>query len=114
MKAIQKIYDEHRSISAVLHGLKQLPGIAVQRLMEQGYGFGAEGDWKTAALVQTMKVMAEGMPGGTSFIGMDGRVIHWNSREPGPAVELTDPQMVASVVVEFAAMHNLPELAQLS
>jgi L-arabinose isomerase len=51
-----------------LHGLKQLPGIAVQRLMEQGYGFGAEGDWKTAALVRTMKVMAKGLPGGTSFM----------------------------------------------
>jgi L-arabinose isomerase len=51
-----------------LHGLKQLPGIAVQRLMEEGYGFGAEGDWKTAALVRTMKVMADGLPGGTSFM----------------------------------------------
>ncbi len=51
-----------------LHGLKQLPGIAVQRLMEDGYGFGAEGDWKTAALVRTMKVMARGLPGGTSFM----------------------------------------------
>lgn len=40
-----------------LHGLAQLPGIAVQRLMEDGYGFGAEGDWKTAALVRAMKVM---------------------------------------------------------
>jgi L-arabinose isomerase len=51
-----------------LHGLKQLPGIAVQRLMAQGYGFGAEGDWKTAALVRTMKVMGVGLPGGTSFM----------------------------------------------
>lgn len=51
-----------------LHGLKQLPGIAVQRLMEDGYGFGAEGDWKTAALVRTMKVMAAGLPRGTSFM----------------------------------------------
>lgn len=51
-----------------LHGLKQLPGLAVQRLMEKGYGFGAEGDWKTAALVRSMKVMAEGLPGGTSFM----------------------------------------------
>ena len=51
-----------------LHGLKQLPGIAAQRLMEDGYGFGAEGDWKTAALVRTMKVMAEGLEGGTSFM----------------------------------------------
>ena len=51
-----------------LHGLKQLPGLAVQRLMHQGYGFGAEGDWKTAALVRVMKVMAAGLKGGTSFM----------------------------------------------
>jgi L-arabinose isomerase len=51
-----------------LHGLKQLPGIAVQRLMAKGYGFGAEGDWKTAALVRSMKVMANGLKGGTSFM----------------------------------------------
>jgi L-arabinose isomerase len=51
-----------------LHGLKQLPGLAVQRLMARNYGFGAEGDWKTAALVRSMKVMASGLPGGTSFM----------------------------------------------
>jgi L-arabinose isomerase len=51
-----------------LHGLRQLPGIAVQRLMARGYGFGAEGDWKTAALVRSMKVMASGLKGGTSFM----------------------------------------------
>src|SRR5215470_13637435 len=51
-----------------LHGLKQLPGIAVQRLMADGYGFGAEGDWKTAALVRAVKVMSEGLPGGASFM----------------------------------------------
>ncbi|MFN2188050.1 MAG: L-arabinose isomerase [Candidatus Promineifilaceae bacterium] len=51
-----------------LHGLKQLPGIAVQRLMADGYGFGAEGDWKTAALVRAMKVMSAGLDGGTSFM----------------------------------------------
>ena len=51
-----------------LHGLLQLPGLAVQRLMADGYGFGAEGDWKTAALVRAMKVMATGLPGGTSFM----------------------------------------------
>ncbi len=51
-----------------LHGLQQLPGLAVQRLMADGYGFGAEGDWKTAALVRAMKVMAVGLPGGTSFM----------------------------------------------
>ena len=51
-----------------LHGLDQLPGIAVQRLMADGYGFAAEGDWKTAALVRTMKVMASRLPQGTSFM----------------------------------------------
>lgn len=51
-----------------LHGLRQLPGLAVQRLMEKGYGFGAEGDWKTAALVRCMKAMANGLEGGTSFM----------------------------------------------
>jgi L-arabinose isomerase len=51
-----------------LHGLRQLPGIAVQRLMADGWGFGAEGDWKTAALVRALKVMAAGLPGGTSFM----------------------------------------------
>jgi L-arabinose isomerase len=51
-----------------LHGMDQLPGIAAQRLMADGYGFAGEGDWKTAALVRTMKVMALGMEGGTSFM----------------------------------------------
>lgn len=51
-----------------LHGLKQLPGLAVQRLMADGYGFGAEGDWKTCALLRAMKVMGEGLQGGTSFM----------------------------------------------
>ncbi len=51
-----------------LHGLKQLPGIAVQRLMADGYGFGAEGDWKTAALVRAMKVMSAGKEKGSSFM----------------------------------------------
>jgi L-arabinose isomerase len=51
-----------------LHGLQQLPGLPVQRLMAEGYGFGAEGDWKTAALVRAMKVMAAGLNGGTSFM----------------------------------------------
>ncbi len=51
-----------------LHGLSQLPGLAVQRLMADGYGFGAEGDWKTAALVRAVKVMSAGLKGGTSFM----------------------------------------------
>jgi L-arabinose isomerase len=51
-----------------LHGLTQLPGMAVQRLMADGYGFGAEGDWKTAALVRAVKVMSHGLKGGASFM----------------------------------------------
>jgi L-arabinose isomerase len=51
-----------------LHGLTQLPGLAVQRLMADGYGFAGEGDWKTAALLRIFKVMARGLDGGTSFM----------------------------------------------
>lgn len=51
-----------------LGALRQLPGIAVQRLMGKGYGFGAEGDWKTAVLVRAAKVMGEGLPGGASLM----------------------------------------------
>lgn len=51
-----------------LHGMKQLPGLPTQRLMADGYGFGAEGDWKTAALVRAMKIMAAGDDQGTSFM----------------------------------------------
>ena len=51
-----------------LYGLHQLPGLACQRLMQQGFGFSAEGDWKTSALLRTMKVMSYGQAGGTSFM----------------------------------------------
>ncbi|MFB2119244.1 L-arabinose isomerase [Parapedobacter sp. 2B3] len=51
-----------------LHGMKQLPGIATQRLMQAGFGYAGEGDWKTAALVRAAKVMAAGMPGGNAFM----------------------------------------------
>lgn len=59
-----------------LHGMKQLPGIAAQRLMTKGYGFSGEGDWKTAALVRAMKVMGSGLKGGTSF--MEDYTYHFN------------------------------------
>ena len=59
-----------------LHGLRQLPGLAVQRLMADGYGFGAEGDWKTCALLRAMKVIAADLPGGTSF--MEDYTYHMN------------------------------------
>jgi len=62
-----------------LNGLKQLPGIAVQRLMNDGFGFGAEGDWKVAALVRAVKAMTFDMTGGTSF--MEDYTYHFNSKE---------------------------------
>ncbi len=63
-----------------LHGLPQLPGLPVQRLMASGYGFGGEGDWKTAALVRAMKVMASGLPGGNSF--MEDYTYHFDPANP--------------------------------
>lgn len=66
-----------------LHGIVQLPGIAAQRLMAQGYGFAAEGDWKTAALVRAMKVMGSGLEGGNAF--MEDYTYHF---EPGNSMVL--------------------------
>jgi L-arabinose isomerase len=63
-----------------LHGMAQLPGIPSQRLMGQGYGFGGEGDWKTAALVRAMKVMGSGLEGGNSF--MEDYTYHFNPSNP--------------------------------
>ena len=61
-----------------LNGLTQLPGLAVQRLMADGYGFGAEGDWKTAALLRAMKVMSTGKPKGSSF--MEDYTYHFSAK----------------------------------
>ncbi len=61
-----------------LHGLEQLPGLASQRLMDAGYGFGAEGDWKHAAMVRALKVMGAGLKGGCSF--MEDYTYHLNPK----------------------------------
>ncbi len=63
-----------------LGGLKQLPGLAVQRLMADGYGFGGEGDWKTSAFLRIVKSMAVGAKGGTSF--MEDYTYHFGPGEP--------------------------------
>ena len=63
-----------------LHGLVQLPGLPVQRLMAKGFGFGGEGDWKTAALVRAMKVMGSGLKGGNSF--MEDYTYHFDPSNP--------------------------------
>jgi L-arabinose isomerase len=71
--AIRSFLEEGRYLGFTtnfedLYGLDQLPGLAAQRLMADGYGFAAEGDWKTAALVRAMKLIGDGLPGGTSFM----------------------------------------------
>jgi len=71
--ALRSVLEEHGAKAFTdtfedLGALKQLPGIAVQRLMADGYGFGGEGDWKTSILVRLMKVMATGLEAGTSFM----------------------------------------------
>jgi L-arabinose isomerase len=63
-----------------LHGMAQLPGIASQRLMAAGYGYGGEGDWKTSALVRAMKVMGSGLKGGNSF--MEDYTYHFDPSNP--------------------------------
>jgi len=82
---IKKFLDKHGYKAFTtnfedLHGLDQLPGLASQRLMEQGYGFGAEGDWKQSALVRIMKVMAKGLVGGCSF--MEDYTYHLDPQQP--------------------------------
>ena len=64
-----------------LQQLRQLPGLATQNLMAKGYGFGAEGDWKVAAMGRIMKVMALGLPGGTAF--MEDYSYHMDPANPG-------------------------------
>jgi L-arabinose isomerase len=86
-----------------LHGLAQLPGLAVQRLMADGYGFGAEGDWKTSALVRAMMVMGAGLQGGTSFMedytyhlvenGSGAKVLGAHMLEVCPAIANEKPRL---------------------
>jgi L-arabinose isomerase len=84
-----------------LHDLNQLPGLACQRLMAEGYGFGAEGDWKTAALTRTMWVMAKGLPGGTSFLedytyhfnGERSAILQAHMLEVSPDITLQKPRL---------------------
>ncbi|WP_025746025.1 L-arabinose isomerase [Kallotenue papyrolyticum] len=84
-----------------LHGLAQLPGLGPQRLMAEGYGFAAEGDWKTAALVRAMKVMSAGLSGGTSFmedytyhLHPDGmQVLGAHMLEICPSIAATQPSL---------------------
>ncbi len=71
--AIKKILDREGAKAYTntfedLHGMEQLPGLASQRLMEQGYGYGGEGDWKVSAMTRIIKAMCEGMNGGSAFM----------------------------------------------
>ncbi|MDR6369833.1 L-arabinose isomerase [Chryseobacterium bernardetii] len=79
-----------------LHGLEQLPGIAVQRLMQKGYGFAGEGDWKTAALVRAMKTMGQDLEGGNAF--MEDYTYHLDPSNPsilGSHMLEVDPVLAA-------------------
>jgi L-arabinose isomerase len=93
-KAFTTNFDE-------LHGLNQLPGLASQRLMAEGYGFGAEGDWKTAALLRTMWFMGQGLEGGCSFLedytyhfdGERSAILQAHMLEVSPLISKGKPQM---------------------
>lgn len=84
-----------------LEGMKQLMGFASQRLMAEGYGFGAEGDWKSAALVRTMWVMGKGLPGGQSFLedytlnfdGENSTILQSHMLEINPDITGTKPRI---------------------
>lgn len=84
-----------------LHGMNQLMGLASQRLMAEGYGFGAEGDWKTAALCRTMWVMAQGLPGGSSFLedytlnfdGENSSILQAHMLEVSPEIAAKKPRI---------------------
>jgi len=90
-----------------LTGLRQLPGLAIQRLMADGFGFGAEGDWKTAGMVRIMKAMSAGIKGakGTSFmedytnhfgVGNDGAILQAHMLEVCPSVAAQKPCIVVA------------------
>jgi L-arabinose isomerase len=93
-KAFTTSFDE-------LAGMKQLMGLASQRLMAEGYGFGAEGDWKTAALVRTMWVMGQGLPGGQSFLedytlnfdGANSSILQAHMLEINPEIAVQKPRI---------------------
>ncbi|MDR0542552.1 MAG: L-arabinose isomerase [Dysgonamonadaceae bacterium] len=93
-KAFTTSFDE-------LEGMKQLMGFASQRLMAEGYGFGAEGDWKTAALVRTMWVMGQGLPGGQSFLedytlnfdGANSSILQAHMLEINPEIAAKKPRI---------------------
>jgi L-arabinose isomerase len=98
---IRAFLDEHGAKAFTttfedLGALKQLPGLGPQRLMADGYGFAGEGDWKTAALLRIMKVMAEGLPEGTAF--MEDYTYHFGPGEPlllGSHMLEVDPSIAA-------------------
>ncbi|KAA6300137.1 MAG: L-arabinose isomerase [Candidatus Ordinivivax streblomastigis] len=93
-KAFTTSFDE-------LEGMKQLMGFASQRLMAEGYGFGAEGDWKTAALVRSMWVMGQGLPGGQSFLedytlnfdGANSAILQAHMLEINPKIAAKKPRI---------------------
>ncbi len=97
---VERNYQAFTTTFEDLHGLPQLPGLACQRLMADGFGFGAEGDWKTAALLRFAKVASSGMEGGTSFmedytydLGSSGRVLGAHMLEICPSIAAARPRV---------------------
>ena len=84
-----------------LYGMEQLPGLASQHLMAQGYGYGGEGDWKTAALVRTAWYMGQGLPKGSSFLedytihfdGANSALLQAHMLEISPAIAAEKPKL---------------------
>ena len=87
--------------------LRQLPGIAAQRLMADGYGFGGEGDWKSAALVRIVKVMSDGLAGGTSF--MEDYTYDFGSASP-LVLGAHMLEVCPSIIVREGALRDPPAL----
>ena len=102
-KAFTTNFDDlgDANIDETGHGFDQIPGLASQRLMAEGYGFGGEGDWKTAALVRTIWVMTQGMPGGCSFLedytlnfnGQQSSILQSHMLEVSPLIATSKPRL---------------------
>ena len=102
-KAFTTNFDDlgDANIDETGHGFDQIPGLASQRLMAEGYGFGGEGDWKTAAMVRTIWVMTQGMPGGCSFLedytlnfnGQQSSILQSHMLEVSPLIATSKPRL---------------------
>ena len=121
--AIKKMMDAESCMAFTntfqdLYGMRQLPGLASQHLMAQGYGYGGEGDWKTAAMTAILKAMSEGQTGGTAF--MEDYTYHFSDTdsyslgahmlEVCPSVAASPVPALKFIPLGLAAAKRLPGL----